>query len=115
MNELTQIIEQAKADINAADNVADLDQVRVSYLGKKGSLTERLKQLGKLSAEERPQAGQAINDAKMIVQDAINDRREFLDNERINAKISGEKVDVTLSGRGEGSGGYIRSHKLWNE
>jgi phenylalanyl-tRNA synthetase alpha chain len=105
MNDLTQIIEQAKADINAADNVADLDQVRVSYLGKKGSLTERLKQLGKLSAEERPQAGQAINDAKIIVQDAINDRREFLDNERINAKISGEKVDVTLPGRGEGSGG----------
>ena len=105
MNDLTQIIEQAKADINAADNVADLDQVRVSYLGKKGSLTERLKQLGKLSAEERPQAGQAINDAKMIVQNAINDRREFLDNERINAKISGEKVDVTLPGRGEGSGG----------
>lgn len=105
MNELTQIIEQAKADIGAAGNVADLDRVRVAYLGKKGSLTERLKQLGKLSAEERPQAGQAINDAKTIVQDAINDRREFLDNERINAKISGEKVDVTLPGRGEGSGG----------
>jgi len=105
MNDLTQIIEQAKADIDAAGNVADLDQVRVSYLGKKGSLTERLKQLGKLSAEERPQAGQAINDAKTIVQDAINDRREFLDNERINAKISGEKIDVTLPGRGEGGGG----------
>ena len=105
MNELSHVIEKAKADINAAKNVADLDQVRVSYLGKKGSLTERLKQLGKLSAEERPQAGQAINDAKTIVQDAINDRREFLDNERINAKISGEKIDVTLPGRGEGGGG----------
>jgi len=105
MNDLTQIIEKAKAEINAADNVADLDQVRVTYLGKKGSLTERLKQLGKLSAEERPQAGQAINDAKMIVQDAINERREFLDNESVNARISGEKVDVTLPGRGESSGG----------
>lgn len=105
MNELTQIIEQAKADIDAADNVADLDHVRVSYLGKKGSLTERLKQLGKLSVEERPQAGQAINDAKKIVQEAINARRDLLDNERINAKIAGEKVDVTLPGRGEGSGG----------
>jgi len=105
MNDLTQIIEQARADIDAACNIADLDQVRVSYLGKKGSLTERLKQLGKLSAEERPQAGQAINDAKKIVQEAINARREYLDNERINAKIAGEKVDVTLPGRGEGSGG----------
>ena len=105
MKELTQIIEQAKADIDAAGNVAELDQVRVTYLGKKGSLTERLKQLGKLSAEERPQAGQAINDAKAIVQEAINERREFLDNERINVKIAGERVDVTLPGRGEGSGG----------
>jgi len=105
MKELTQIIEQAKADIDAAGNVAELDQVRVTYLGKKGSLTERLKQLGKLSAEERPQAGQAINDAKAVVQEAINKRREFLDNERINVKIAGERVDVTLPGRGGGSGG----------
>ena len=105
MNELSQIIEQAKADIDAAGNVADLDQVRVNYLGKKGSLTERLKQLGKLSADERPAAGQAINDAKTVVQVAINVRRELLDKERINAKISGEKVDVTLPGRGKGSGG----------
>ncbi len=105
MNDLIQIIEQARADIDAACNIADLYQVRVSYLGKKGSLTERLKQLGKLSVEERPQAGQAINDAKKIVQEAINARREFLDNQRINAKIAGEKVDVTLPGRGQGSGG----------
>jgi len=105
MNDLTQIIEQARADIDAVCNIADLDQVRVSYLGKKGSLTERLKRLGKLTVEERPQAGQAINDAKNIVQEAINTRREFLDNERINAKIAGERVDVTLPGRGEGSGG----------
>ena len=87
MSELTQIIGQAKADIEAANNVADLDRVRVAYLGKKGSLTERLKQLGKLPAEERPQAGQAINDAKNILQEAINDRREILDNERINIRI----------------------------
>ena len=105
MNELAQIIEQAIADIDAAGDIADLDQARVTYLGKKGRLTERLKQLGKLSAKERPQAGQAINDAKKIVQQSINARREFLDNERINTKISGEKVDVTLPGRGGDLGG----------
>ncbi|MCH9047999.1 MAG: phenylalanine--tRNA ligase subunit alpha [Proteobacteria bacterium] len=104
MSELTQIIGQAKADIEAATNVADLDRVRVAYLGKKGSLTEHLKQLGKLPAEERPQAGQAINEAKNILQEAINDRREFLDNERINTRVAGEKVDVTLPGRGEDTG-----------
>ncbi len=104
MSELTKIIGQAKADIEAASNVAALDRVRVAYLGKKGSLTEHLKQLGKLPAEERPQAGQAINDAKNILQEAINDRRKFLDNERINTRIAGEKVDVTLPGRGEDTG-----------
>lgn len=104
MSELTKIIGQVKADIEAASNVAALDRVRVAYLGKKGSLTEHLKQLGKLPAEERPQAGQAINDAKNILQEAINDRRKFLDNERINTRIAGEKVDVTLPGRGEDTG-----------
>ena len=104
MNELAHIIEQARTDIEAASNVADLDQVRVAYLGKKGSLTERLKQLGQLPAEERPQAGQAINEAKKIIQEAINVRREFLDGERINAEIAEDKVDVTLPGRGEDIG-----------
>ena len=104
MSDLTKIIGQAKADIEAASNVAALDRVRVAYLGKKGSLTEHLKQLGKLPAEQRPQAGQAINDAKNILQEAINDRREFLDNERINTRVAGEKVDVTLPGRGDDIG-----------
>jgi phenylalanyl-tRNA synthetase alpha chain len=104
MNELAHIIEQAKTDIEAASNVADLDQVRVACLGKKGSLTERLKQLGQLPAEERPQAGQAINEAKKIIQEAITERREFLDDQRINAEIAEDKVDVTLPGRGEDIG-----------
>lgn len=105
MNELTQIIEQAKAEIDTAGSISALDQIRITYLGKKGKLTERLKQLGKLPIEERPEAGQAINDAKKLVQDAINARHESLDNERINKKIAEEKVDVTLPGRGEVSGG----------
>ncbi len=104
MNKLSQIVKQARADIGAAENAIDLDQVRVRYLGKKGSLTEQLKQLGKLSADARPAAGQAINDAKIVVQDAINIRREFLEKEHINARISEEKLDVTLPGRGRGSG-----------
>ena len=104
MSELTRIIKQAKADINAAGSVSDLDRARIAYLGKKGNLTERLKQLGQLPAEERPQAGQEINEAKKIVQKAINVRREFLNDERIKAKIAGEKVDITLPGRGGDTG-----------
>lgn len=105
MDVLTKIMAQAKTDIEAASNATELDQVRITYLGKKGTLTERLKQLGKLSVEKRPQAGEAINDAKKMVQAAINTRRTFLDNARINAKIVAEKLDVTLPGRGKDSGG----------
>lgn len=105
MDVLTKIMAQAKTDIEVASNATELDQVRITYLGKKGTLTERLKQLGKLSVEKRPQAGEAINDAKKMVQAAINTRRTFLDNARINAKIVAEKLDVTLPGRGKDSGG----------
>ncbi len=105
MNELTQILEQAKAAILAAENHAALDKVRIQYLGKKGLLTERLKQLGNLPADERPAAGQAINDAKQIVQDAIEQQLSILDKTRLETRIEQEKVDITLPGRGQNVGG----------
>ncbi len=97
--ELNQLITDAEQAISVADDLQTLDQVRVDYLGKKGHLTERMKSLGKLSAEERPKAGQAINQAKQAVQQAIEMRREALKNAVLEAKLVGEKVDVTLPGR----------------
>jgi phenylalanyl-tRNA synthetase alpha chain len=79
--------------------------VRVQYLGKKGLLTEQLKQLGKLPAEERPQAGQAINVAKKQVQQAIEARKEALQNAALAEALASERIDVTLPGRGHGAGG----------
>ena len=97
--ELNQLVTEAEQAISVADDLQTLDQVRVDYLGKKGHLTERMKSLGKLSAEERPKAGQAINQAKQTVQQAIEVRREALKNAVLEAKLVGEKVDVTLPGR----------------
>jgi phenylalanyl-tRNA synthetase alpha chain len=82
-----------------------LEQLRVYYLGKKGVLTERLKQLGKLPAEQRPQAGLAINEAKQEIQSAIEARRAALQAEQLNKQLQTETIDVTLPGRGQKPGG----------
>ena len=97
--ELNQLVTEAEQAIAAAADLQELDQVRVDFLGKKGRITERMKALGQLSAEERPKAGQAINQAKQAVQQAIEVRREALKNAVLEAKLAGEKVDVTLPGR----------------
>ena len=63
---LDKLVEAAQQGIEAADNIDALEQIRVQYLGKKGEITALMKGLGKLSAEERPKAGQVINKAKQM-------------------------------------------------
>jgi phenylalanyl-tRNA synthetase alpha chain len=96
---------QAQADIEAASTLDALDQVRVSYLGKKGELTSLLKTLGSLPAEERKAAGQDINRAKQDVQQAIEARKSALQAAALDAKLASERIDVTLPGRGQSAGG----------
>jgi len=99
-------IQQAAIDaVNASEDPKALDQIRVDYLGKKGRLTELLKGLGQLSAEERPKAGAAINQAKQAVQKAIHARSTDLEQIALEAKLASESIDVTLPGRGEVLGG----------
>ncbi|QKT02515.1 phenylalanine--tRNA ligase subunit alpha [Ectothiorhodospiraceae bacterium 2226] len=105
MQDLAEIVEEAQQAIAGADDLGALDQLRVHYLGKKGSLTERMKQLGGLSAAERPQAGQAINAAKQAVQSALEARRSELQQVAEADALARERVDVTLPGRGTGLGG----------
>jgi phenylalanyl-tRNA synthetase alpha chain len=97
--------EEALNLVNSADDLSILDQVRVDYLGKKGQLTALLKTLGKLSNEERPAAGAKINEAKQQVQDAIQEKKHSLEEEKINAQLASETIDVTLSGKVNGRGG----------
>ena len=105
MIELEQIASEAEAAIAAASELGALDDLRVEYLGKKGRLTGLLKGLGALSNEERPAAGAKINDVKQSLQTRINQRKEKLEGEALNAKLSGETIDVTVPGRGEEVGG----------
>ena len=105
MQALSELIEQAAAEIAAATDLAALDAVRVSYMGKKGELTARLKSLGQLPADERAAAGQEINKAKQALQTALNYQREKLETAALAEKLAADAVDVTLPGRGKSIGG----------
>lgn len=104
-NDLKALTEKARIEIEAANDVAALDTVRVSYLGKKGQLTEQLKALGALPAADRREAGQAINLAKGEVTQAIEARREILERFELDRALGAEKIDVSLPGRQRASGG----------
>ena len=105
MQELVDLVHAAQLALAQADDLARLDQIRVQYLGKKGVLTERLKQLGKLPAEQRPQFGQMINEAKDEIQQALEARKAALLAAQLESQLRAEAIDVTLPGRGQQSGG----------
>lgn len=105
MINLTDISTDAKLAIDSAMDMGALDDLRVKFLGKKGLLTERLKAIGTLPVEERPAAGQAINHIKHELQEAIELRRVVLKDLSISKALNEGKIDVTLPGRGQASGG----------
>jgi phenylalanyl-tRNA synthetase alpha chain len=103
--DLDKLVSEGRAAVNSAQDLAALDQVRVQYLGKKGSITELMKSLGQLSPEERRSAGAVINTAKEALESAINERRATLEQQALEARLRSETVDVTLPGRGQQPGG----------
>jgi phenylalanyl-tRNA synthetase alpha chain len=105
VQDLTSLIQQALDEVARGGDLAALDEVRVRWLGKKGTLTEQLKSLGALPAAERPSAGQRINEAKERVQAAIEARRADLERVEVEQKLAAGRIDVTLPGRGEERGG----------
>ncbi|POP51232.1 phenylalanine--tRNA ligase subunit alpha [Zhongshania marina] len=105
MENLEGLAAEAAAKISAATDAQALDQVRVEYLGKKGHITALLKGLGSLSAEERPAAGAEINRVKEALSDQISESKQRLDQAAVDARLEAEKIDVTLSGRGQHAGG----------
>src|SRR5688572_31285632 len=102
---LSKILAEAKAAIDAAASVPDLEQVKARFLGKAGSLTELLKGLGRLPAEERPKAGAAINEAKARVEALIQSQRDAILARELDSRLAAEAIDVTLPGRRQGTGG----------
>ena len=105
MQKLTELVEQAEQAIAAADQLAVLDRLRVTYLGKKGRLTAQMKLLGRLPPEKRPSAGETINRAKQRIQTALEQRRNELQAAQLQARLEAETIDVTLPGRGQEAGG----------
>ena len=105
MENLNALVDQALAEVAQSSDAQELDQIRVKYLGKKGEITQQLKNLGKLSPEERPKAGALINEAKVKVQDSLNAQRDALGNAALAAKLASESIDVTLPGKQTSLGG----------
>ena len=105
IEKLDTIVKDALDTLSRIDIAAELEQAKAKWLGKTGELTELMKTLGKLSAEERPKAGALINAAKQKVEDALNARREAIKARELEAQLAQEALDVTLPGRGLGVGG----------
>lgn len=105
MNALDGMVAGARTAVAAATDLAALDGVRVRFLGKKGEITALLRDLGRLPAAERPAAGQAINQARDLINEAIEERRLALEEQKLAASLAAERLDITLPGRGEARGG----------
>lgn len=99
------ILKEARQSIAQASNLADLDQIRVHYLGKKGLFTERMKELGKLTPDERRVAGQAINQVRDEFQADLEARKSVLEDLELARRLASESIDVSLPGRGQAGGG----------
>ena len=102
---INKIITDAKKSIASAIDLKALEDSRVLFLGKKGELTDLLKGLGKLSKEERPVMGEAINEAKIKIQNLIETRKEELEEVALQRRLLEERIDVTLPGRNIEKGG----------
>jgi phenylalanyl-tRNA synthetase alpha chain len=105
VSSLEELEAEALQAVDGATDPAALEAVRVRYLGKKGVLTARLKQLGSLPVAERPAAGQAINRIKQKLQQGIEARRRDLQAAELGEQLQQQAVDVTLPGRGQLPGG----------
>lgn len=97
---------EALSAIAAAEDLKGLDQVRVEWLGKKGRITDQLKQLGQLTGYERKAFGEKINRVKQAVTDALETRQALLAEQALQAQLAAEAMDVTLPGRGALPGGH---------
>jgi len=98
MQDIITIQEHASQAITNAEDVATLELIRVDFLGKKGKLTEILKNLVNLSAEEKPKMGQLVNQAKRDISALIESKMFELKEKQLLEKLSAEQIDVTLPG-----------------
>ena len=97
--QLKSIEERACQELEKVSDMKLLDEIRVRFLGKKGEVTAILKQMGKLSAEERPVIGQLANKVRENIEEAISAKQQSLKSAIVEQKLKAETVDVTMPGR----------------
>jgi phenylalanyl-tRNA synthetase alpha chain len=113
MNPLEQLVAQALSDFAMAADAAALENAKAKYLGKTGQITEQMKGLGKLAPDERKVQGAVINAAKEQIETALNARRDAMANAQLQTRLNAEAIDVTLPGRGRGTGGIHPLMRTW--
>ncbi len=96
---LETIEKNAFAELESAADLKEIDGIRVKYLGKKGELTNILKQMGKLSAEERPVIGQLANQTRADIEEKIEAQKSALEAKLLDQQLAGETIDVTMPGK----------------
>lgn len=102
---LEEALADARRELASVTSLAELDQVRVHYLGKKGLFTERMKELGTLPPDRRKEAGAVINRARDELVSELDQRRAHLEQVALDQRLAGETIDVTQPGRGQSTGG----------
>ncbi|MBO7208858.1 MAG: phenylalanine--tRNA ligase subunit alpha, partial [Clostridia bacterium] len=103
--QLQNIKASAQAEINEILSAEQLEAFRVKYLGKKGVLTDVLKGMGKLSAEERPVIGQLANEIRNFLEDIVSKMQTEIKAKELEEKIKSEKIDITMPGEKFVTGG----------
>ena len=96
MSDLKNLKEEALKAINDVKDVKVLEELKLEYLSKKGKIQSLMSQMKELSPEEKPKFGQLVNELKNSVTSAIEDKKKILDEEILNAKLEGQKIDITL-------------------
>lgn len=96
---LDELHQQGLQQIAAADSLTTLNDIRIKFLGKKGSLTQALRQMGSLSEQERPQIGALANNVRNDLQQALDQAKQDLENKAVQEQLQAEKIDVTLPGK----------------
>ena len=105
----------AKAAIEKTASENEIEELRVKYLGKKGELTALLKQMGSLSAEERPAMGQLVNEAKQRLETLIAEKKAEMKQKATEAKLKAETIDITMPAYGVKTGGIHPLNHVVND
>ena len=98
-NKLKKILENAMAQIELSEQLDKLGDIKVSFLGKKGELTSLLKSMKEIAPEDRPKAGQMVNEARAKIEETLTTKRKEFEQAMLEEKLASEKIDVTLPGK----------------